>query len=139
MPSLRASNGLDHNIHAAATGGQRADSIDRVHTIVDLDDFFGAEFPGSSNLFIALHDGDGIAADGLRDLQEHESDWTAADHRNVVPNLDTSLLQSAQHAGERLSHGSGFKAHSVWNGEHVQLDDALGDLDVFGVSTVIEQ
>src|SRR5882724_2587274 len=139
LPSLRSAHRFNDHIDPTAAGGQSTNRVHGIHSIVDLHNLFRPEFSGCRDLLVALDDGDGIAPDGLGDLQEHQTDGAAADHSNVVADLDPGLLQATQHTRQRLGHGSRFKAHPLRDGEHVQLDDAFGDLDVFGVSTVVEQ
>jgi hypothetical protein len=48
-------------------------------------------------------------------------------------------MESAQDAGERLSHGGIFETDVGRNDEHVGFDDAAGDANVFGLGSVVEE
>jgi hypothetical protein len=90
-------------------------------------------------LFIALNDRNDIAADGTGDLNEHQTDGAAAEDSDSVADFDASLMQSAQDAGQRLGHGGIFEAYFFRDDQHVGLNDAARNADVFGVGSVVEQ
>ncbi len=98
-----------------------------------------AHAAGGFDLGFALDDGDNVASDGLGDVHEHEADGAAADYGDGVADFYAGFVKSAEHAGQRLDHSRLFKADVRRNDQHVQIDDAARDFDVFGVGAVVEQ
>ena len=111
----------------------------RIRHLGDLHHFMRAHVLGRRNLRLALHHGNHFAADGVRHLHKHQSDRPAANHRNGVADFNLGLMQSTQHAGQRLNHGRFFVADVLGNRQHVQLNDALGNANVFRISAVVEE
>ena len=93
----------------------------------------------ATDLLVALHHRDDIATDGASHLDEHESDGAAADDGHGVADLDTGLVQAAQHASQGLGHGGIFKGDVRRNDQHVGFDNAPRHADIFGVGTVVEE
>ena len=91
------------------------------------------------HLFVALDHRDHVATDGSGHLDEHESDGAAADDGNGVADLDSGFVEAAQHAGQRLGHRRVFGTDVLRDDQHVRLNDAPGDADIFGVGSVVEQ
>ena len=94
---------------------------------------------GGDNLFVALDDGNHVAADGAGYLDEHQTDGAAADDGDGVSDFYSGFVQTAQHAGQRLSHGRVFETDVGRNDQHVGFDDAPGYANVFRVSSVVEE
>ena len=99
----------------------------------------GSDAACGGNLRVALDNRNYVAAGQLGDLHEHQPDRAGADDGNRVADLHLGFVQTAQHAGQRLDHGSFFEAHVLGDGQHVGFNDAARDANVFGISAVVEQ
>src|SRR5579864_1687125 len=72
-------------------------------------------------------------------MHKHQANRPATDHGHSVADLDSGLVESTQHAGQRLDHGCFFKTHMRWNDQSVQINNATRNTNIFGVSAVVEQ
>src|SRR6266446_2041084 len=99
----------------------------------------GAHPPRGFDLSFALHYGDYVTAHGLSYVDEHQTNRPSANHGHRVTNLYSALVQTAQHAGQRLDHGRFLKTDVRRNGEHVEVNDAPWNADVLGIGTVVEE
>src|ERR1700685_3863209 len=139
LPSLGAPHRFDHNIATAFLRAQRANGVDDIFDFIDLHDLVRTHVLGGFDLAIAFDDRNHVAANGAPDLNEHEADGSAADDRNRVADFHLGLVESAQHAGQRLGHCGIFVTHVGRNDQHVGFDNALGNANVFGVGPVVKQ
>ena len=91
------------------------------------------------NLTITLHHRNHVAANRLGNLHKHQSDGTASNDGNRVANLDTCLVKTTKHAGQGLNHRRFLVADVRRDRQHVDLDDAPRNSNVFRISPVVEQ
>ena len=139
LPRFRTAHRFNHHITASFLRTQSTHGFDDIGNPGSLNNLVGTHLLGGFDLPIALDNGNHIATDRASHLHEHQADRSAADDHDRVANLDASLVQAAQHAGQRLRHGRVFEAHVGWNYQHVGFDDALGHTNVFGVGAIVEQ
>src|SRR4029077_17062637 len=104
-----------------------------------LNDFVGAHLAGGFDLSIAFHDRDNVAADGAGDLDEHQPNRPAAEDGDGVADLNSSFVQAAQHARQRFSHRSIFKADVGRNDQHIRFNNAARHTNVLRIGTVVEE
>ena len=121
------------------SGEISAHRFHRVFYLGDLHHFVRAHALGGRHLRIALHHGNDIAAGGLGHLHKHQADGPAADDGDGVADFDSGLVQSAQHASQRLDHGGFFVGNVGGNRQHVGFNNAARNANVLGVGAVVEQ
>ena len=139
LPGFGAADGFDHHVASALLRRERADGVHYVRNFSGLNNLVRAHVLGGFDLAVALDHGDHVASDGAGDLNEHEADGASTEDGDGVADLDSSFVQSAQNAGQRLGHGGVFDADVGRNDQHVGFNDAAWNADVFGVGAVVEE
>src|SRR5512141_1058002 len=139
LPGFRTSHGLDHYIRPTTIGGQSTQRLHRITDGRDLNHVVATRFLCRIHLAVAFHYADHVATDKLCYLHEHQSDGAAADDGDCVTDLDLRLMESAQYASQRLDQRSLFVRDVRRDRQHVQVNDALWNLDVLGVRAVVEE
>src|SRR6185369_2709965 len=139
FPCFGTANSFDYDVRATTVGSQGAYGFDGVADLGDLNNFAGANSTSAFDLGVAFDDGDNVATDELGDLHEHHPDGAATYHGDRVADLETGFVETAQDAGQGLDHRRFLIGHVRRNGEHVGFNDTLGDANVFGVGSVVEE
>src|SRR5437773_1754838 len=139
LPGFRLADGFDDDIAATLLWRQGADGIHNVRRLGGLNDFVGAHLAGGFDLPIAFDDRDHVAADGAGDLNEHQPDRSATQDGDRVADLNSSFVQAAKHARQRLSHRSIFKADVGRNDQHVRFNNAARHTNVLRIGAVVEK
>src|SRR5215469_15677096 len=93
----------------------------------------------SFDLRFALYHGNHVAAHSLRDVYEHKADGPGPDDCDRVADFHTGFMQAAQHARQRLHHRRFLETYVSGDGQHVDVNNAARDTNVFGISTVVEE
>src|SRR5581483_3253525 len=139
LPGFGTANRFDNHIGAAFVRGKHSHRVDRIFHLGDLNHFVRSHALRGFYLRVTLHDRDHIAPCRLRDLYEHETNRSAADHSDSVADFYTGFVQPAKHTGQRFNHGGFFVADVGRHGEHVGLNNAPRNADVLSVSAVVKQ
>src|ERR1700675_343611 len=98
-----------------------------------------AHLAGSFDLCLTLYHRNDVASHRLRYVNKHQSDRPCSDDRDGVPDFNLSLMESTQHACQRLDHGRFLKTHVRRDSQHVEINNPSWHANVFRGGAIIEQ
>lgn len=99
----------------------------------------GAKVLRRGDLVFAFDDGDDVQAEDGGGVDEKEADGAGAEDDGGLAGVGVRFFKTTDHAGEGFGEGGVLEGDVVGDEEGVFFDDAGGDADVLGVSTVVEE
>ena len=98
-----------------------------------------AQLPRRLHLSVVLDDGDYLASSQRGDVENHQPQRAAADHRYCVASMGTRVFKPVDSAGQRFCKRRVLQGNVIGNTQGVFCHDARRDANELGVGAVIEK